>query len=159
MSSRSAVVTPGRTSWRSARRVRATSRPTRRRPASSSGVSTDMRQRYSLNRDRSETDNAGPREHSVGMRRATTLVLLLAFALPARAAALAVAPVPANPNSACAVGNPCSLDHAVQIASSGDDIDIAPGAYTLSVQRNLDGVDIRGVAGQPAPQIIESGTS
>src|SRR4051812_39600673 len=93
------------------------------------------------------------------MRRASILIALLAMAVPARAGALAVAPVPANPNSACAAGNPCSLDHALQIASSGDDIVMPPGAYTLTFQRNLNGVDIRGIAGQDAPQIIENSTA
>jgi hypothetical protein len=90
------------------------------------------------------------------MHRALIAGLLALAATPAGAAALAVAPVPANPSSACAVGNPCSLDHALQIASSGDDIVMPPGLYSLTVQRNLNGVDIRGVAGQDAPQIIEN---
>jgi hypothetical protein len=90
------------------------------------------------------------------MRRALVLGLLVLAAAPAGAAALAVAPVPANPNSACATGNPCSLDHALQIASPGDDIVMPAGVYTLTFQRNLNGVDIRGVAGQDAPQIIEN---
>ena len=90
------------------------------------------------------------------MSRALMLALLAFAAAPAAAEALAVAPAPTNPNSACAVGNPCSLDHAVQIASSGDQIVIPPGAYSLTVQRNLSGVDVHGVAGQPAPQIVES---
>src|SRR3954451_23318324 len=93
------------------------------------------------------------------MHRVLLAGLLVLCALPARALALTVAPVPANPSSACAVGNPCSLDHALQIASSGDDIVMPPGAYTLTFQRNLNGVDIRGIAGQDAPQIIENSTS
>ena len=90
------------------------------------------------------------------MRRPATLVVLLALALPARAAALAVAPAPANPTSACAAGNPCSLDHALQIASSGDEIVIPPGAYSLTYQRNLSGVNVHGIDGQPPPEVVES---
>jgi hypothetical protein len=91
------------------------------------------------------------------MRRALLLgLLVLPAAFPASAAALAVAPAPTNPSSACAVGNPCSLNHAVQVASPGDDIVIAPGAYSLTFQRNLFGVDVHGIPGQPAPQIVET---
>src|SRR3954471_18488817 len=92
-------------------------------------------------------------------RCALVLGVLALAALPGSAWGLTVAPVPTNPNSACAVGNPCSLDHALQIASGGDDIVIAPGAYKLTFQRNLDGVDVYGQAGQPAPQIIESNSA
>lgn len=93
------------------------------------------------------------------MSRALLAALLALAALPAGATALSVAPVPSNPNSACAVGNPCSLDHAFQIASPGDDIAIAPGAYSLTVQRNLSGVDVHGIDGQDAPQITASNSA
>ena len=56
--------------------------------------------------------------------------------------------------------SPCDIEHAIEGAAAGDQVVVAPGAYQLA--GSLDPtvpIDLHGVAGQPRPHLIGTGTT
>jgi hypothetical protein len=94
--------------------------------------------------------------------RAGLLVSLSALACavaPAEASAAQrfAAPDAANHGGACTQSDPCPLAPAVSGAGSGDEVIVEPGSYTITGNLNPHGgVNLHGVAGQPAPVIVGS---
>lgn len=85
----------------------------------------------------------------------------LALVLPAQADATQRFTVPSGgvtSGGACSQQAPCSLRHAiVDVAQSGDEVIVEPGASDYSESSQLDSggkpLDIHGVAGQPRPRV------
>lgn len=94
--------------------------------------------------------------------RAGLLVSLSALACavaPAEASAAQrfAAPDAANHGGACTQSDPCPLAPAVSGAGSGDEVVVEPGSYSITGNLNPHaGVNLHGVAGQPAPVIVGS---
>jgi hypothetical protein len=58
-------------------------------------------------------------------------------------------------SGSCPVESPCRLDHAVNGASSGDTVHVAPGTYTVQTPLELvAGATIEGDPGDPAPLLV-----
>jgi hypothetical protein len=93
----------------------------------------------------------------MGGFRATvaTAVAVACLAAPAPVAAATTRyAAPAGSGTACSQVSPCALDEAVDNASFGDDVVVAPGTYALGAALTpADGISVHGVAGQPRPAI------
>ena len=84
------------------------------------------------------------------------------LALPAGAAATTRYATPAGSatDPACAAAAPCTLQHAVAVAQSGEDVQLAPGDYALGADPSCAGalqlshVYVHGVLGRPRPRIV-----
>jgi hypothetical protein len=59
----------------------------------------------------------------------------------------------------CSSASPCSIKQAVEHAGGGDEVIVTPGDYPLTTTLATPyGITIRGVAGQPRPRLLFSGT-
>jgi hypothetical protein len=90
---------------------------------------------------------------SVCIRRAAGVSLALAALAPAVASAAVRHTTPAATATAgtCSAALPCRIDHAVNAASDGDEVVVAPGTYAITIPLEAPAIDLHGVAGQPAP--------
>lgn len=97
------------------------------------------------------------RPYAVPVLLLGALVAQAGLASPARAAAVRYA-APGGTGATCSAAAPCSIETAVNGASSGDEVVIAPGTYTTatSLSRNVSNLKIHGAAGQPRPVINSS---
>ena len=86
------------------------------------------------------------------------LVLVTAVVTPAAEAAAVRYAKPGGTGTACTAVVPCKLSVAVNDASIGDEVVLAPGTYTPDVQivPSSDSVHIHGTPGQPRPVISVS---
>jgi hypothetical protein len=86
---------------------------------------------------------------------AITAAALLAGALPAQAATRYAEPASTDVLGSCSSLQPCRIDHAVNGAASGDEIVVRPGTYTVPATLSPNAaVTIRGLAGEPRPQLV-----
>ena len=96
-----------------------------------------------------------------GLRSAFVCVLgLLAMPASADAAQRWASPGSTVASGPCSVTSPCDIEHAIEGATAGDQVVVAPGAYQLA--GSLDPtvpIDLHGVAGQPRPHLIGTGTT
>ncbi len=89
---------------------------------------------------------------------AGALVVQAGLASPAHAATVRYAvPGGSSTNSCASPATACSLDKAVNQASTGDEVVVVSGTYamgTTSLSNSKNGVNVHGVAGQPRPLIV-----
>lgn len=85
------------------------------------------------------------------------LGLLLFLALPAGAAAAQRFVSPTGAGSACSAAQPCALATGAGAAASGDEVLVAPGAYSVAALGVSAGVDVHGAVGGPAPVVTITG--
>lgn len=84
-----------------------------------------------------------------------TAALVLAIPATASAAQRYAAPSATNVNGTCPVESPCRIDHAVDAASAGDTVHVAPGTYTVYDDLELvSGATLAGDPGDPAPLLV-----
>jgi len=91
---------------------------------------------------------------SVFIGRALGAGLALAVLLPAAAQAQATryaAPTATATSGGCSAALPCKLGYAINGASPGDEVIVAPGSYAVQVALAPAGIDVHGVAGQAPP--------
>jgi hypothetical protein len=96
--------------------------------------------------------------------RTSRLTLLVVLAGPLAAAAIPAAASaatqryasPTGSGAACSSASPCSVREAVEAASSGDEVVVAPGDYPLTTPGLSagPGITVHGVAGQPRPRLL-----
>jgi hypothetical protein len=94
------------------------------------------------------------------LRLLTVLGALLAAAsiAPAASAAAQRYAGPTGSGTACSSASPCPIKEAVEAASGGDEVIVAPGDYTLTTTLKTPyAITIHGVAGQPRPRLLFSG--
>jgi hypothetical protein len=86
------------------------------------------------------------------------LVLAMAVVTPAAEAAAVRYAKPSGSGTACTAAVPCTLAEAVNNASTGDEVVLAPGTYTPGVQikPTNDSVHIHATSGQPRPVVSVS---
>ena len=61
-------------------------------------------------------------------------------------------------SGACVATQPCRIDYAVNKASAGDEVIVAPGTYDVPTALDpTEPIEIHGVAGQPRPRLTGSG--
>src|SRR5215208_3718563 len=98
--------------------------------------------------------------HTHRLRLLTVLGALLAAAsiAPAASAAAQRYAGPTGSGTACSSASPCPIKEAVEAASGGDEVIVAPGDYTLTTTLKTPyAITIHGVAGQPRPRLLFSG--
>jgi hypothetical protein len=97
-------------------------------------------------------------------RTSAWLVTLLAAVLAAATLASSASAAtqryasPAGSGTACSAAAPCTVQQAIDGASSGDEVIVSPGDYHLtSTLYDSPPITIHGVAGQPRPRLLFSG--
>jgi hypothetical protein len=86
--------------------------------------------------------------------RAATGATLALILLPAAASAHAtryVTPAATATSGDCTAAMPCKVGYAINGASAGDEVVIAPGSYTVKVALTPTGIDVHGATGQAPP--------
>src|SRR5215217_7004882 len=87
----------------------------------------------------------------------SALAALLLTAPSALAAQRWTTPTATLASGACAASAPCRIDVAVNAASAGDEVIVAPGVYHVAAQLSpVAPIDLHGVAGQRRPRIVGS---
>jgi hypothetical protein len=90
----------------------------------------------------------------VFISRALGAGLVLAVLAPAAAQAHTTryaAPTATATSGDCSAAMPCRIGYAVNGASTGDEVVVAPGSYAVQVALAPTGIDVHGVAGQAPP--------
>lgn len=97
------------------------------------------------------------RRYAVPTLVAAALVVAGLTPSPAHAATVRYA-APGGTGTTCSASAPCGLDVAVNLASTGDEVVVASGTYPLAVSlaRNVGGLYVHGVPGQPRPVLQSS---
>jgi hypothetical protein len=83
----------------------------------------------------------------------TGAALALAL-LPAAASASTTrytSPAATATTGGCTDAMPCKIDNAINEASAGDEVVVAPGSYTVKVELQAQDIHVHGADGQPAP--------
>jgi hypothetical protein len=84
---------------------------------------------------------------------------LALFVLPAAASAATrhVTPAATATSGDCTAAMPCKVGYAVNGASPGDEVVVAPGSYAVQVALAPEGIDVHGIAGQAPPLLTGPG--
>jgi hypothetical protein len=90
----------------------------------------------------------------VSIRRTLGAGVVLAVLVPATAQAHVTryaSPTATATSGDCSAAMPCKIGYAVNGATSGDEVVVAPGSYAVKVALAPTGIDLHGVAGQAPP--------